>query len=239
MPGLMACREKYGPDQPLKGVRVSGSLHMTIQTGVLIETLTALGADVRWCSCNIYSTQDHAAAAIAKAGVPVFAWKGMSLEEYWDCTWQMLHHDDNNGCQLLVDDGGDATLLMHRGYAAEDKPEILDEPTDNEELKCVNALLKRLQKTHAGYWHKSVPQCKGVSEETTTVRMSCLANDPQEPVHTRVYIHVSIYTCICTCVCTWVMYRLAISFSLFSCVFIPGNLYADPHFSLFSLLSRV
>jgi len=168
MPGLMACRTKYGKDKPLKGVRVSGSLHMTIQTGVLIETLVELGADVRWCSCNIFSTQDHAAAAIAKAGVPVFAWKGMSLEEYWDCTWNMLRHSDDTSCQLLVDDGGDATLLQHRGFKAEDDPKILDEPTDNEELKCVNALLKRIQKTHPGFWHKTVPQCKGVSEETTT-----------------------------------------------------------------------
>jgi len=168
MPGLMECRKKYGESKPLKGIRVSGSLHMTIQTGVLIETLVALGADVRWASCNIFSTQDHAAAAIAKAGVPVFAWKGETLEEYWETCWEMLHHSDETSCQLLVDDGGDATLLIHRGYKAEDDPKILDEPTDNQELKCVNALLKRLQKTHPGYWHKVVPHIKGVSEETTT-----------------------------------------------------------------------
>jgi adenosylhomocysteinase len=168
MPGLMACRTKYGKEQPLKGMRISGSLHMTIQTGVLIETLVHLGASVRWASCNIYSTQDHAAAAIAKAGVPVFAWKGETLEEYWETTWEALHFSDNESCQLLVDDGGDATLLIHRGYEAESNPAILDEPTDNAELKIVNALLKRLQKSHPGYWHKVVPHIKGVSEETTT-----------------------------------------------------------------------
>jgi len=168
MPGLMACRLKYGPSKPLAGVRISGSLHMTIQTGVLIETLTALGANVRWASCNIYSTQDHAAAAIAKAGVPVFAWKGETLEEYWETTWEALHFSDTESCQMLVDDGGDATLLLHRGFKAEKKPEILDEPTDNAELKIVNALLKRLQKTHPGYWTRVLPHVKGVSEETTT-----------------------------------------------------------------------
>lgn len=167
MPGLMSTRAKYA-DKPLDGVRISGSLHMTIQTGVLIETLTALGANVRWCSCNIYSTQDHAAAAIAKSGVPVFAWKGENLEEYWDCTWQMLKFGDAEGPQLIVDDGGDATLLIHRGFDAEDKPEILDEPTDNEEMKCINALLKRVAKSHPGFWHKIMPAIKGVSEETTT-----------------------------------------------------------------------
>mmetsp|Transcript_146976 Transcript_146976/g.208393 ORF Transcript_146976/g.208393 Transcript_146976/m.208393 type:complete len:472 (-) Transcript_146976:80-1495(-) len=167
MPGLVGCREKYA-DQPLKGVRISGSLHMTIQTGVLIETLVALGAQVRWASCNIYSTQDHAAAAIAKAGVPVFAWKGETLEEYWDCTWNALNFGPEEGPQLLVDDGGDATLLIHRGVKAEDDPSILDDDEGNAELAVVNALLKRLQKSHPGYWHKTAPQCKGVSEETTT-----------------------------------------------------------------------
>jgi len=168
MPGLMATRKKYGPEQPLKGLRVSGSLHMTIQTGVLIETLVALGAKVRWASCNIYSTQDHAAAAIVKNGVPVFAWKGENLEEYWQCTWDMLRFSDDESCQVLVDDGGDATLLIHRGFEAENNAAILDEPTDNAELKVVNALLKKILVSHPGFWHKVVPHIKGVSEETTT-----------------------------------------------------------------------
>ncbi len=168
MPGLMAIREKYAAEQPLKGVRVSGSLHMTIQTAVLIETLAALGASVRWASCNIFSTQDHAAAAIAKAGIPVFAWKGESLEEYWWCTEQMLTFPGGLGPQLIVDDGGDATLLIHRGYKAENDSTILDEPTDNEELKIINKLLKEgLQKDNQR-WHKAVKEWKGVSEETTT-----------------------------------------------------------------------
>lgn len=168
MPGLMACRKKYGKENPLKGVRVMGSLHMTIQTAVLIETLQAVGADVRWCSCNIFSTQDHAAAAIAKAGTPVFAWKGMSLDEYWDCTWKALCFPGMKGPQMIVDDGGDATLLIHRGYAAEENPKILDDDEDNEELAIVNKLLKKVQKEHPGLFHKWVPEIKGVSEETTT-----------------------------------------------------------------------
>jgi len=168
MPGLMQTRAKYGPEQPLKGKRIMGSLHMTIQTAVLIETLQALGAEVRWCSCNIYSTQDHAAAAVAKQGTAVFAWKGMNLEEYWDCTWKALCFGDELGPQSIVDDGGDATLLIHRGLAAEDDASILDNDEGNEELACVNALLKRVQKSHPGYWHKIVPEIKGVSEETTT-----------------------------------------------------------------------
>jgi adenosylhomocysteinase len=168
MPGLMAIRKKYGAQQPLKGVRISGSLHMTIQTAVLIETLVALGAKVRWASCNIYSTQDHAASAIAKAGISVFAWKGETLAEYWDCTWRCLYFGPNDGPQLLVDDGGDATLLMHRGYEAEDNPSILDDDQGNAELKEVNRVLKQVQKEHPGYWHKVIGQCKGVSEETTT-----------------------------------------------------------------------
>eukprot|EP01087_Luapelamoeba_hula_P018874 TRINITY_DN6153_c0_g1_i1.p1 TRINITY_DN6153_c0_g1~~TRINITY_DN6153_c0_g1_i1.p1 ORF type:complete len:478 (+),score=87.55 TRINITY_DN6153_c0_g1_i1:1592-3025(+) len=167
MPGLMATREKYGSEQPLKGVRVMGSLHMTIQTAVLIETLTALGATVRWCSCNIFSTQDHAAAAIAAAGTPVFAWKGESLEEYWDCTLSALLFGEE-GPQLIVDDGGDATLLIHRGYEAETKPSILDDDEDNEELAIINKLLKRVQATDPGIWRRLVPAIKGVSEETTT-----------------------------------------------------------------------
>jgi adenosylhomocysteinase len=168
MPGLMATREKYGPEKPLKGARVAGSLHMTIQTAVLIETLVALGADVRWASCNIFSTQDHAAAAIAQAGVPVFAWKGESLEEYWWCTNQALTWPDGSGPNLMVDDGGDATLLIHRGYFAEEDPTTLDELTDNKELKIINKLLKGIQAQDKGRWHKVVEDWKGVSEETTT-----------------------------------------------------------------------
>jgi adenosylhomocysteinase len=168
MPGLMQTREKYGAEQPLKGVRLAGSLHMTIQTAVLIETLQALGANVRWCSCNIFSTQDHAAAAIVAAGTPVFAWKGETLEEYWECTWKTLLFPDDMGPQLIVDDGGDATLMVHRGFYAEDNPSILDDDEGSEELAIVNKLLKRIQKEKPGYWHKIVPELKGVSEETTT-----------------------------------------------------------------------
>ena len=168
MPGLMATRKKYGPEKPLAGVKISGSLHMTIQTAVLIETLAALGADIRWASCNIFSTQDHAAAAIAKAGIPVFAWKGETLEEYWECTLAALTWDDGSGPDQIVDDGGDATLLIHRGVAAEANPAILDEPTDVEELKIINALLKRELKEHPGRWNKIAANIKGVSEETTT-----------------------------------------------------------------------
>lgn len=168
MPGLIATREKYGKSKPLAGVRISGSLHMTIQTAVLIETLVELGADVRWASCNIFSTQDHAAAAIAKAGVPVFAWKGETLEEYWWCTKQALTWPDGKGPNLIVDDGGDATLLIHRGYYAELDPALLDEPTNNKELMIQNDLLKELQKEDPQFWQKVVAECKGVSEETTT-----------------------------------------------------------------------
>jgi adenosylhomocysteinase len=168
MPGLMATRAKYGPKQPLKGVRIMGSLHMTLETAVLIETLVALGADVRWCSCNIFSTQDHAAAAIAAAGVPVFAWKGETLEEYWWCTKQALAFPGDLGPQLIVDDGGDATLLIHRGYAAESDASILDVPTDNQELAVINNLLKAILKEDPKRWHKVVADWKGVSEETTT-----------------------------------------------------------------------
>jgi len=168
MPGLMQTRAKYGEEQPLAGVRLTGSLHMTVQTAILIETLKALGADVRWCSCNIYSTQDHAAAAIAASGTPVFAWKGETNEEYWDCTWASLNFPDNKGPQMIVDDGGDATLLIHRGYAAEKDPSIL-ENDENVEIACVNKLLKRIaQEKGPKYWHSVVPDIKGVSEETTT-----------------------------------------------------------------------
>jgi len=168
MPGLMATREKYGPQKPLAGARISGSLHMTIQTAVLIETLVALGADVRWASCNIFSTQDHAAAAIAAAGVPVFAWKGETLEEYWWCTMQALTWPDGRGPNLVVDDGGDATLLIHKGYYAEKNPALLDEPTDDKELKCVIDVLRRMQAQNPRHWHGVVADWKGVSEETTT-----------------------------------------------------------------------
>jgi len=168
MPGLMATRENYGPEKPLQGVRVMGSLHMTIQTAVLIETLVDLGADVRWCSCNIFSTQDHAAAAIAEAGVPVFAWKGETLEEYWWCTKQALTWPDGKGPQLIVDDGGDATLVIHRGYQAEDDPSLLTRPSDNKELQIIDKLLQETQGVAPRFWHDLVSEWKGVSEETTT-----------------------------------------------------------------------
>ena len=168
MPGLMAIRKKHAAEKPLDGVRVTGSLHMTIQTAVLIETLVDLGADVRWASCNIFSTQDHAAAAIAAAGVPVFAWKGETLEEYWWCTNEALTFPGGKGPQLIVDDGGDATLFIHRGYEAESNAAILDEPTDNSELKIINALLKKILAEESQRWHGVVSEWKGVSEETTT-----------------------------------------------------------------------
>ena len=168
MPGLMATREKYGPQKPLKGARITGSLHMTIQTAVLIETLEELGADVRWASCNIFSTQDHAAAAIAERNIPVFAWKGETLRDYWLCTKQALTWPDGSGPNLVVDDGGDATLIIHRGYYAEDNPAILDEPTDNKELAIINDILKQTQKDDPGFWHRLVKDWRGVSEETTT-----------------------------------------------------------------------
>ena len=168
MPGLMATREKYGPEKPLAGARISGSLHMTVQTAVLIETLQELGADVRWASCNIFSTQDHAAAAMARAGVPVFAWKGETLEEYWWCTKQALTWPNGDGPNLVVDDGGDATLCIHRGYQAEENPGMLDQVTNNKELGIVNQVLKRTQKESPDFWHKVVKNWRGVSEETTT-----------------------------------------------------------------------
>ena len=168
MPGLMALREKFSKEKPLDGVRISGSLHMTIQTAVLIETLVALGADVRWASCNIFSTQDHAAAAIAAAGIPVFAWKGETLEEYWWCTNEALTFPGGKGPQLIVDDGGDATLFIHKGFAAEKDASVLDEPTDNNELKIILNLLKKLLAEDDQKWHRTVAEWKGVSEETTT-----------------------------------------------------------------------
>ncbi len=168
MPGLMALREKYGKEKPLKGVRVSGSLHMTIQTAVLIETLAELGADVRWASCNIYSTQDHAAAAIAARGIPVFAWKGETLEEYWWCTNQMLAFPDGKGPQLIVDDGGDATLLIHKGYQAEKDAKVLDVKAESREEAIILQTLKDILKEDNQRWHRTVADWKGVSEETTT-----------------------------------------------------------------------
>ncbi|HXS68172.1 MAG TPA: adenosylhomocysteinase [Candidatus Polarisedimenticolia bacterium] len=168
MPGLMAIRKKYGPQKPLKGVRVTGSLHMTIETAVLIETLVELGASVRWASCNIFSTQDHAAAAIAKAGIPVFAHKGETLEEYWDFTLAALTHPGNKGPQLIVDDGGDATLLIHKGYELENGSDWVNTPSDNHEVAVIKALLKKVAKQRPGFWHEVVKDWKGVSEETTT-----------------------------------------------------------------------
>jgi adenosylhomocysteinase len=168
MPGLMSVREKYEPKKPLDGVRISGSLHMTIQTAVLIETLVRLGAKLRWASCNIFSTQDHAAAAIAASGIPVFAWKGESLEEYWACTFQALSFPGGNGPQLIVDDGGDATLLIHKGYELENGDKWVDAPSSSHEEKVIKDLLKEVHKKKPNHWHGVVEQWKGVSEETTT-----------------------------------------------------------------------
>ena len=168
MPGLMALREKYADQKPLKGARITGSLHMTIQTAVLIETLVALGADVRWASCNIFSTQDHAAAAIAATGVPVFAWKGETLEEYWWCTEQALRFPDGKGPNLIVDDGGDASLLLHKGYRAEEDPESLNYQPHNHEEQVVLDTLRRILAEDNQRWHRTVADMKGVSEETTT-----------------------------------------------------------------------
>lgn len=168
MPGLMAIRKKYAPAQPLKGVRISGSLHMTIQTAVLIETLKTLGADVRWASCNIFSTQDHAAAAIAKGGTPVFAWKGETLQDYWECTYRALTWDNGKGPQLIVDDGGDATLLVHKGYELENGSDWVNTPSTSDEESIIKALLKKVHSEDKDHWHKVVADLKGVSEETTT-----------------------------------------------------------------------
>ena len=168
MPGLMSIRRKYAAQKPLKGVRVTGSLHMTIQTAVLIETLVDLGADVRWASCNIFSTQDHAAAAIAAAGVPVFAWKGESLEEYWWCTYQALNHKGGKGPQLVVDDGGDVTLLIHKGYELEEGDGWVNTPSGNHEEQVIKDLLKKVHAEDPQHWHKVAKEWRGVSEETTT-----------------------------------------------------------------------
>lgn len=168
MPGLMALRKKYAASQPLKGAKISGSLHMTIQTAVLIETLTALGAKVRWASCNIFSTQDHAAAAIAQGGVPVFAWKGESLADYWWCTEQALNFGNGEGPDLIVDDGGDATLMLHKGIEAEENPSILDVTPKGEDAVQLFARLKDGLKDDNQKWHKLAAKVRGVSEETTT-----------------------------------------------------------------------
>src|SRR6188768_3712687 len=168
MPGLMSIRKKYALSKPLKGVRVTGSLHMTIETAVLIETLVDLGASVRWASCNIFSTQDQAAAAIAQAGVPVFAWKGETLEEYWDCTLDAVTHPGNKGPQLVVDDGGDVTLLIHKGYELENGSNWVNTPSGSHEEQVIKNLLKRVAKERPGFWKEVVKDWRGVSEETTT-----------------------------------------------------------------------
>src|SRR3989442_263002 len=168
MPGLMAIREKYSAEKPLAGVRVTGSLHMTIQTAVLIETLIDLGATVRWASCNIFSTQDHAAAAIAKSGTAVFAWKGESLEDYWWCTYQALSHPDGKGPQLIVDDGGDATLLIHKGYELEEGSDWAKTKSANKEEQVIKDLLLEIQRENPFRWHEIAKEWRGVSEETTT-----------------------------------------------------------------------
>jgi adenosylhomocysteinase len=168
MPGLMAVRQKYADAKPLAGARITGSLHMTVQTAVLIETLQALGAEVRWASCNIFSTQDQAAAAMAAGGTPVFAWKGERLEDYWACTLSALSHAGGRGPNLIVDDGGDATLLVHLGYEAEEGSAFIDEPSPNRELAVIKALLRRELARDRRRWHEMVKDVRGVSEETTT-----------------------------------------------------------------------
>jgi adenosylhomocysteinase len=168
MPGLMSIRNKYAAAKPLKGVRITGSLHMTIQTAVLIETLVDLGASVRWASCNIFSTQDHAAAAIAATGTPVFAWKGETLEEYWDCTLDAITHAGGKGPELVVDDGGDVTLLIHKGYELEKGDTWVDTASASHEEQVIKNLLKRVARERPGFWHNVVKDWRGVSEETTT-----------------------------------------------------------------------
>lgn len=169
MPGLMACRKKFGKEKPLQGARITGSLHMTIQTAVLIETLRELGADIRWASCNIFSTQDHAAAAVAKTGIPVFAWKGETIEEYWWCILQAFSFPENKGPQLIVDDGGDATLLLHKGIEIENNPSLLEKiSSKSPEEKIIYKLLKETYEKNPTKWHDILKELKGVSEETTT-----------------------------------------------------------------------
>jgi adenosylhomocysteinase len=168
MPGLISIRNRYAAAKPLAGVRVTGSLHMTIQTAVLIETMVALGADVRWATCNIFSTQDHAAAAIAAAGIPVFAWKGESLEEYWDCTWKAIVNNDGKGPQIVIDDGGDVTLFLHKGYELEDGSDWVNGPAESHEEGVIKALLKKVHAENPYIFHEIVKDWKGVAEETTT-----------------------------------------------------------------------
>jgi len=168
MPGLMSIRKKHSEAKPLAGVRVMGSLHMTVQTAVLIETLKELGADIRWCSCNIFSTQDHAAAAIAKTDTPVFAWKGETLEEYWECTYNALTWEGGKGPNLIVDDGGDATLLIHKGYELEEGSDWVNTPASSTEEGVIKELLKKVHAEKPNHWHEVVKEFKGVSEETTT-----------------------------------------------------------------------
>lgn len=168
MPGLMALRRKYGEEKPLKGARIMGSLHMTIQTAVLIETLTALGAEVRWSSCNIYSTQDHAAAAIAGSGVAVFAWKGESLDDYWWCALQAMNFPEGQMPNMIIDDGGDATLMIHLGYRAEEDASVLEAPSTSDDERALKRILKRLLAVDSQHWHRMAKAIRGVSEETTT-----------------------------------------------------------------------
>ena len=170
MPGLIAVRKKYGADKPLEHARITGSLHMTVQTAVLIETLKQLGASVRWASCNIFSTQDHAAAAAAESGTPVFAWKGETLKEYWWCTHKALDFGDGKGPHLIVDDGGDATLMLHKGYEVEEHPEILDRDysDEQEDFRELMNMLKSIYEKNPNRWHDAVSDIKGASEETTT-----------------------------------------------------------------------
>ncbi len=168
MPGLMAIRAKYSAAKPLQGVRITGSLHMTIQTAVLIETLVALGASVRWASCNIFSTQDNAAAAIAKTGIAVFAWKGETLEEYWDCTLDAIRFPNGKGPELVVDDGGDVTLLIHKGHQLEEGDQWVNSPSGSHEEQVIKNLLKQVHQRDSAFWHNIVKEWKGVSEETTT-----------------------------------------------------------------------
>ena len=168
MPGLMVVREKYKAQKPLQGVRLTGSLHMTIQTAVLMETLVDLGASVRWASCNIFSTQDHAAAAMAQKGIPVFAWKGETLEEYWDCTWKALSHPDGLGPELIVDDGGDVTLLLHKGYEMEQGSDWVESPSAAKEEQIIKNLLKKIAQEQPGVFTRWLKDIQGVSEETTT-----------------------------------------------------------------------
>ena len=168
MPGLMSVRAKYGREKPLSGVRITGSLHMTIQTAVLIDTLVELGANVRWASCNIFSTQDHAAAALVEKGRKIFAWKGETLKEYWELTYNALTFENNLGPELIVDDGGDATLMIHLGFKIEKDPKLLDKKLESEEEEALYAVLKRVFKEDPKHWHTVVKSWRGVSEETTT-----------------------------------------------------------------------